>query len=285
MNIPIYPLYSEQHFNFLWWKTHQQAYNTTSPHRHHYHEIVVFFKGGGIHEIDFIHYPIRDCSLHFVRCGQVHHVARAPESLGCSLLFKNEFIHRFPPRGQQLVEQLFYSSPTEQTPVLNFDGTQFEAIAAILEQIHGETEQPKNDQPDLFATYLYAILLQAKRHYATLPIQEDVFMTHKGNDVVFQFQGLLEKYAQEHRKLSDYAQKIQVSVDYLNEQCKITLDKTARQLLQERTLLEAKRLLAYSSQSVKEIAYILSFDDPSYFNRFFKKHTGKTPNEFRESIQ
>ncbi|HKJ21703.1 MAG TPA: helix-turn-helix domain-containing protein, partial [Gammaproteobacteria bacterium] len=58
--------------------------------------------------------------------------------------------------------------------------------------------------------------------------------------------------------------------------------KTPSQLINERIILEAKRMLAHSGQRVTAIANVLGFDDPSYFAKYFKKHAGKTPAQFRK---
>jgi AraC family transcriptional regulator, transcriptional activator of pobA len=81
--------------------------------------------------------------------------------------------------------------------------------------------------------------------------------------------------------VSDYAARLEVTASHLNETVRRTMRKTAGQVIRERLLLEAKRLLLHSDLSVSEIAYHLSFEDPSYFARFFRKHTGQAPAEFR----
>ena len=60
---------------------------------------------------------------------------------------------------------------------------------------------------------------------------------------------------------------------------------TAGQLVQERTLLEAKRLLIHNEASISEIALQLGFDDPAYFSRFFKKCAGQSPKEFQVEFE
>jgi AraC-like DNA-binding protein len=76
-----------------------------------------------------------------------------------------------------------------------------------------------------------------------------------------------------------------LSPSYLNTICKETLDKTLTDLISERLILEAKRLFSYSDLNVTQVATKLNFADPSYFTRFFRKHTGVTPEEFREGVR
>jgi AraC-like DNA-binding protein len=84
------------------------------------------------------------------------------------------------------------------------------------------------------------------------------------------------------RTVADYAPLLHVTPNYLNAACKKITGKAAGEIIRDRTLLEAKRLLANTDSSVAEIAYQLQFEDNSYFGRFFKKYTGMTPAKFRE---
>lgn len=75
-----------------------------------------------------------------------------------------------------------------------------------------------------------------------------------------------------------------LSPSYLNTICKEALGKTLTDLISGRLILEAKRLFSYSDLNVSQVASRLNFADPSYFTRFFKKHTGLTPEQFKEGV-
>jgi AraC family transcriptional activator of pobA len=79
----------------------------------------------------------------------------------------------------------------------------------------------------------------------------------------------------------DYAATLHVSGSRLNRTCRTLADKSAFEVVQERMLLEARRRLIYISAPVAQLAYELGFQDAAYFCRFFKKHSGVTPTEFR----
>ena len=85
-------------------------------------------------------------------------------------------------------------------------------------------------------------------------------------------------------QVQDYAGLMAITEKYLNELCKKTAGKTASELIHERIILEAKRLLLHSDLNNKEVAYFLSFDDPSHFSKFFKRKTGRTPSQFRKEL-
>lgn len=95
---------------------------------------------------------------------------------------------------------------------------------------------------------------------------------------------LIEAHFREWHKPADYAAALQLSGNALAKLTKRHLLKTPTELIVERSLLEAKRLLHFSTLSVKEIAFQLGFADFGYFGRLFKRHTGITPTEYRQRV-
>ncbi len=100
--------------------------------------------------------------------------------------------------------------------------------------------------------------------------------------VLLNFRKLLNQHFFEKRLPKEYAAMLYVTTYYLNSICKDLLGKSAGEVIRDRILLEAKRLLVNGDISISEIAYRLNFKDTSYFTKFFKNYTGKTPKEFRK---
>lgn len=98
---------------------------------------------------------------------------------------------------------------------------------------------------------------------------------------IYHFVLLLEDHYITEKSVDFYATKLNLSAKRLNQILKQKTGKTISQILQERTLTEAKHLLFVGKKSIKEIAYTLGFQDASYFSRFFKKMTKLSPDEFR----
>ncbi|MFD2743770.1 MULTISPECIES: helix-turn-helix domain-containing protein [Sphingobacterium] len=99
---------------------------------------------------------------------------------------------------------------------------------------------------------------------------------------VMQFIQLVDQHYIRHKNPSYYAEKLHISQSYLNRLCKAQQALTSGQIIKQRVLLEAKRLLLHTPQSISEIAYTLGFESPSYFNTFFKKGVGAAPERYRK---
>lgn len=95
---------------------------------------------------------------------------------------------------------------------------------------------------------------------------------------------LVEQHYREHRPLSFYAEALGVTPDHLSRTCRQSTKQSALQVLHERLLLEARRLLAYSPMPVTEVAQQLGYDDAAYFSKFFSRSVGNTPSEYRALV-
>lgn len=99
--------------------------------------------------------------------------------------------------------------------------------------------------------------------------------------LVARFRELIEQAFREDWSLADYASALNVSQSRLRNACLNVTEQSPMQVVHARILLEAKRLLRFTSMAVSEIAYALGFDDPAYFTRFFSQRTGIAPRTFR----
>jgi AraC family transcriptional activator of pobA len=100
---------------------------------------------------------------------------------------------------------------------------------------------------------------------------------HFGN-----FSSLIDAHFAEQHPVSWYARRLGITAAHLNALCRQKAGKSALELVHERTLLEAKRNLVYTSMAISVVSYTVGFSDPAYFTRFFKRETGMSPKEFRK---
>lgn len=101
-------------------------------------------------------------------------------------------------------------------------------------------------------------------------------------DVVLRYRSLVETHFRVEKRLDFYADRLAVTLSKLNSCCRSILGISASRVLHDRMIVEAKRNLIYTAQSVSEVAHSIGFEDPAYFSRFFTRHTGIPPGAFRQ---
>lgn len=250
-------------------------YDFTVAHRHNYYQIFIFIKGGGTHLIDFAEFPIADQSIHFLSPGQVHLLKRAGGSHGFFLLFSREFIMKGETGGGLLPLHPMLNNRSTK-PIIESNTEVFSAVLALIEHIKLELSGEKKHYTDLVRLYLRALLFKS--------MQIDNFVANAPPTLHSRFSNLLEKHFYMWHRVSQYASALSTTEKHLTEVLKEKTGMTTQALINQRLVLEAKRLLKYSELSIKEISFRIGFDDPSHFTKFFKGHSGKTPSDFRRPV-
>jgi AraC-like DNA-binding protein len=171
-------------------------------------------------------------------------------------------------------------------PVLNAE--QLQEISVYLDLMHQEFRDNKPQKGLILKNLLNAFivcagrLVNCKNDTVGQPV---ITMDYSQNRIVRQFKSLIDENFVNATQVTQYADMLYVTPGHLNDLIKTVTGKTAKQIIDERRILEAKRLLFWGEHSVKEIAGRLNFEDDAYFNRFFKKHTGNTPALFQRTIR
>lgn len=250
-------------------------YDFSLPHRHNYFEVFFFTKGGGHHLIDFVKYPVKDNSLHIVYPGQVHVLSRAKASHGAVVHFAKDLYAAA--AGALPIVRLLSSNAfihIENTTV------EQEELNTVLAQLKQEYQKPTPDA-EVLKAYLHILLAKS---VALLNGKNPQWLEQTAG-LFSDFKEVLEEHFMQQKQAAFYAAKLKVSERKLNEACKKATAQTIGDYINNRILLEAKRLLCNSPLTAKEIAFHLGYNDPSYFNRFFKKNTGTTALDFRREAE
>lgn len=251
-------------------------YDSSKPHRHNYFEIFLFEKGGGHHLIDFNSTEILDKTIHFVSPEQVHHVKRALNSKGYIILFNREFFYLNAQNKTKLYDfPFFHVNGASDNLTLNTNDHDFSYLLGFVKQMFNEYSGAKNFHQEVIQSYLNIFVFSCKRFY------EDSYDAFKSDSQYNDFRVLLENNFKANHEVIFYADKLNITSKKLTQIIKANSGKTAIELIHQRLILEAKQLLKHSESPVKEICFSLNFNDPSYFNKFFKKFTGLTPKEYR----
>ena len=148
-----------------------------------------------------------------------------------------------------------------------------------------EILDPGLAQQELLVSYLKIFLIRASRlKVSQTPALLDNTAVSKKNHLVQGLQDAIESHYRTKHSASDYSAMLNISPKALGRITKTHFNKTITNLISERIVIEAKRELYLTSKTVKEIAYLLGFDDDYYFSRFFKINADVSPHMFRETV-
>lgn len=249
------------------------------PHRHNYFMIFFNKDGYGKHIIDFKEQEITPQSITCMRNYQVHQWTDFKNLKGYIVFFETDFFN-LNYQNNQLSEFFFltYQNPNSvhQIPLRNF--TKYFNILKMMEL---EYKCKFQDYDKTLRFFLNILLIKLNRVFDTVSIHEN----KQSIQIINQFQRKIDLHFKEKHLLKHYADELKVSASSLNAICKKTLKKSASELIKDRILLEAKRLLLYEEKNISEIAYYLGFEDNSYFTKFFRKYENQTPINFKKSFQ
>lgn len=155
-------------------------------------------------------------------------------------------------------------------------------LKRLFEQLFDEFQQFSVGRNQALESLCKLILIELLR------VEESSVHASVDNDPkvvrLHQFTQLIEQHYQEQQPVSFYAKKLNITPTHLNVLCRELTERSALMLIHERLLLEIKRSLLYSGASISEISWSMSFSEPAYFSRFFKRMTGVSPKVFRDKV-
>ena len=245
------------------------------PHRHDaYMLMLVEDTKGGDNLIDFRRHPLVANRLFMLRPGQAH-PRETRQERGPILSFSDEFLQT---TGISAQEVFVIFSSVYQHPYLDLT-PKLKRIFLQLISLMQEELQEAVPQKAILSRYLYVLLQYL---YRECIYQIGKLTPARHSERLFRLSSLVEKHYREHRSIGFYADALHITPKHLNSLCRQYLQTTVADMQHERILVESKRLLYFTSLSVKEIAHTLGFEDDSYFVRFFKRMTGQTPQQMRQ---
>ena len=248
------------------------------PHRHNYYHLLWMSEAAGTHLLDFETFEVRANTVFFVSPGQLHAWGSDVPPTGFVLNFSTEFFVQMFPRSDDIAKFPFFHIASD-APVLSLTQEQHDELLPLLQEMEKEMLGRAEARLDIVRSYLLVLLTRLRRLY---PVRAADDASPQSYSLTKRFKLLIDQHYLDFGPLRDYAERLHVTERQLNDAVKRTLGKTAGLLVQERLVLEAKRLLSNTDMGVAEIAFHLRFEDHAYFGRFFKKHTALTPGEFKK---
>ena len=259
-------------------ETHE--HNSQLPHQLKFYNLIFFTEGKGRHFIDFHWYTVQQNTLIYLAKEQVNAFDFSSDLKGYCMVFTEEFfVDCFSNFSDSFVFKLFH--PQLSSPIIPIP--EESDFVLYFNLIRKELGVQKSFNKKEIIKSLLSILLSKVENIKQNQSKSSI---DSSKLILFQkFTSLVENHYTESRNANFYAEKLAVTYKHLNSICKELMHKTAKSVIDDFIVLQAKRRLTSAEMKSTELAYDLGFEDPTNFTKYFKKQTGLTPISFVKSIK
>jgi AraC-like DNA-binding protein len=247
-------------------------------HRHDFYATILFTKGSGVHEIDFQKYDVSAGSLFFMSPGQIHSWELSKDIEGY-LFFCLQDFYEMHYVNQKLRNFPFFGSVNFPRK-LQLNKDELKENISLMQQLQKEYQSQNVMKDGLMLSLMSQIFILSTRQFSkdfdTLASSASLsYFKHYQ-----EFETVVEQYFTTEKSITFYASLLNITSKHLNRITQTVVHKTATDVITERVILEAKRMLMYLDESLGEIAFRLGYEEYSYFVRVFRKTSGMTPTQF-----
>ena len=252
---------------------------TDIAHRHDYYTVLLVEKAKGFHVMDYNKFSFNTLEVHFVSPGQVHQVNLTERPKGSVMTFTKGFLmkNNIP---ESFISNINLFQNFGNTPPLKLDPKTFQRLNKIIDEIETCLTADLNYGSRAAGALLQLFLIYCNNssELNTNQLDED----NAGICILRDFKKVVEEKYKEWHKVKEYASELHISTKHLSQTVKQLTGKVAKEYIQDRLTLEAKRLLLHTNLTIKEVAYKIGFEEPLHFSGFFKKRVGISPSQFRQ---
>lgn len=242
-----------------------------------YFDITFITKGAGHFSINNEPYPLHQGDVIFSKPGEIRAWKQMPQ--GYALIFEEEFLLSFF-NDLSFIQNLSYFNRDRVSAKINITNT-YTRIDSLIQNIMDEINNGQSKDKHILRALLYEMLMLLNREYLKTHLAGEKKPQNRYTD---QFFKLVDNYFKTYHDTKYYAGKLCITPNYLNEMVQKSIGISPKRYIQNKVIQEAKILLSYTNLSVSEVAENLSFENPSYFIRLFRKQENLTPLQYRHSI-
>lgn len=257
----------------------QNAKIVHKSHSHDFYLCVCFTAGEGVHEIDFNSYNITKGSVFFLRPGQTHRWHFTSPSKGFIFFHTADFF-QFQFTNINLNQFPFYFS-LENPPMLQLDDFQLNSVVSHFSIINTEYKGKLAYKKEKIASLINLAYIDLSRYYTANVSKKDV-VSSSYLSILKALELEIELHFKAEKTVQFYADALNITAKHLNRVTRATINKTTSEFILDRVILEAKRLIVHSNNSLSIIAESLGYFDYAHFSKLFKSKVGITALAFKK---
>jgi AraC family transcriptional regulator, transcriptional activator of pobA len=257
--------------------------HTDKPHIHSFYQIIWFTKGEGKHFVDFNSFEASANKMFLISKNQIHYFDNNTSYEGVIIHFNESFLMDSENHIDIFLKYNIFND-FDREPVFTIPSSAIGNFTHLAGNLKDEIMSPNNFAHKDFLKHLLQLFLISIQRLGKRNNCKNTSFNNQNSITLLKFKQALEINFKKIHTVKEYAGIINISTKTLTNHTTETALKTPLELINDRIILEAKRLLSHSGLNINEIGFQLGFEDPSYFVKFFKRQTKKSPGDFRKAL-
>ncbi|MEJ7736378.1 MAG: helix-turn-helix transcriptional regulator [Chitinophagaceae bacterium] len=245
-------------------------------HRHEFYTLILIIAGAGCHTIDFHDYQLLPNRIFLINYGQVHSWKKLQNVKGYVVLFTKAYYNLIFTGSDKIKSDKVFE---RHHPFIDLKPYEINDWVSLMKIMEVEFLKARFNHQEIICMLLKIMIVKFKRNQIYTVKNQN--KSDRKSDIVDSYQNLINEYYKEWKLPKLYAQMLFITPNHLNSLCKKVVGTNATELIKDRVILEAKRLLTHTTMTVTQIAYELGFEDNSHFGKYFKSVVNETPEKFR----
>lgn len=244
-----------------------------------YIKVLLLPKGAEL-QVDLAEYSVKQPSLFFVSPNQHLYIKELGKEEGHFIFYNRDFyciqIH-----DEEVACNGLLFSNIYNMPMVELDNGEIPFFSYIFGQMGDEFGLNDTSLEEMLRTYLKQLFIKSARLWKKQNLDKE--LTEQNSDLEFfrKFTLLVDEHYKEKHHVADYAELLFMAPKTISHKFKRLNLPQPNDVIKNRILLEAKRLLVHTNLTAKEVGYELGYEDPAYFSRLFVQKSGETPSAFR----
>ncbi|WP_022826174.1 helix-turn-helix domain-containing protein [Hymenobacter norwichensis] len=244
---------------------------------------ILYLPAGYRLKVDFTCYDTQQPTLFFISPNQYLELEAAGQELGYFIFYNRDFyciqIHDL----EVACDGLLFNN-IRNMPKVELSDVENAFLSGVLQEMLQEFNLNDSSLEEMVRTYLKQLLIRATRSWKRQHLTTELADQQSDLEFFRKFTRLVEEHYKSKHTVADYADLLCMAPKTITHKFNLLRLPQPNEVIKNRILLEAKRLLAHTSLTAKEIAYTLGYDDPAYFSRLFMTKTGESPSSFRANF-